>query len=329
MHTFETLDKLTQRCSFLVEMGRQPRPAAGRSAVSDESSEFDSMLIVASGEAVLAGVLLAALMRSTATVPIVVSWEASLPAFTGPNTLVLVLSSTGLDSVGMAALGYAADRESEIMVVTPPGHLTDMAEVQNYTCLTLPRPAAPGALVLAELFFAAWSLLASSPAAAMLMPENGVKDALGAIALMQRQRFVFGPEAPVDRNPARLLTTAFREKTPLVYGTSTVAHAAAVVWADRLRRVGLPAFAGDLAGETRIEGWPRHVADGLKAGALEALILSDPAFPSESDKKAAELRTALGNGVTCNELSLDGKTPMERLWGGVYLAEWTAFYLVP
>jgi glucose/mannose-6-phosphate isomerase len=318
MHTFDTLDKLPQRCGMALE-------AKSAGGASTEKAEFGAVVIVGAGDAALAGRLFQAATLPNAVVPVVLSSESALPAFVGPDTLIVALSETGSEAVTVSAVSHAADLDAEIVVVSPEGHLTDMANAQGYMCRTIPHAFIAEAPLLGEIFFGLWGLLSTSAIGAMMLPKTDYTDARPAIDLMTRQRRLFGPEVAAESNPARMLTDVFRGRQPLIYGTSTLADAAALVWEDRLRRAGLPAHAGSLRGDAMAEGWP--VTTSLRTPASEALILSDAVEPDNAN--VGRLQSAFGQSVTCNELSMDGHSALERLWGAIYLAEWTAFYLAP
>lgn len=314
MHTFDTLDQLPRRCAAALEAKAATRKV-----------EVDSVIVAGVGDAYLVGALFRAAAVDHAAVPIVFVDSASLPAFAGPGTLVLAVSETGSDPVSVDAVSRAVDAGAELAIVSPGGHLTDMAEAQGFACRVVPHALVAEAPLLGELFFGLWGLLANSPIGSMLLPAGAEADARGAIDLMTRQRRLFGPEADSRSNPARLLADAFTNRGPLIYGTSTVAEAAAAVWADRLRRTGLPAHARSLRVDAAAEGWP--VTTAFRTPPAEALILVDSAYGAPAE--VSRLGSAFGKAVTCNELSIDGRSTLERLWGAVYLAEWTAFYLSP
>jgi glucose/mannose-6-phosphate isomerase len=322
MHSYTSLDNLPDRCAGVLDAGRRAGSGFTRGMMG-----IDSAVLRGGGDAAIAAMLLATVMHGSATMPVVpITGRTRLPAFVGRNTLVIALSESGSDGPVVAAVGEAADLGASILVASQDGHLTDMARAQGYASVTIPPRLSPNAPVLAELFFAVWGLLAGLPTGSRLTPETAMADAEAAARLIARQRHAFGPEAAIDHNPARLLASALARKIPLLYGTSPAAVGACAVWADRLRRVGLPAIVGDLDRGASTEGWPGRQTAAPAPPTVEALILSDPT--DQASEQITTLRTALG-ATTCNELSLDGHSAMERLWGAVYLAEWTAFYMTP
>ena len=310
MHTFDTLDKLPQRCSAVLANPGSPL-------------RFDNLVLVASGDAAIAADLFLAVVQPTSTAPIIVTRDRRLPAFVGQSTLVVALSETGSDGVTVDAVAHATDLGAAVAVVAPGGHLLDMAAAQAYIVWPVPKPIVARTPLLGELFFGLWGLLTGSPALA----STAQADAKAAVDLLSRQRKLFGPEAAEDGNPARLLTTAFHARQPLLYGASEVAQGAAQVWVDRLRSTGHPAYAGRLDVDADPDRWPAMTSTRGPHG--EALVLRDVDEPADVDASIAALRKALGSTVTVNELSMDGRSPLERLWGAIYLAEWTAFYLAP
>lgn len=316
MHTFDTLDKLAARYQSALD-GRASNVVA---------LDMASVVIVGDGEAALAGALFRAATLATSTVPVVCIDSlpfrdgpgVGLPRFVGPGTLVIVMSDTGSDQTAVDAVAQASDAGARIAVVTPGGRLAEMADAQAYPCRTIPGALVSGAPLLGELFFGLWGLMAGT----VILPSSADVDARAAIALVGRQRRLFGPEASEDSNPARLLARAFHGRMPLIYGTSTIACAAADIWADRLQRTGHPARAGSLDVDADVDRWPAISAVHMST---EALVLIDGAV----DPRFGRLQEALGDAITCNELSFDGHTPLERLWGAVHLADWTSFYLAP
>ena len=304
MHTFDTLDKLPARCA--QALGNRSDLIAPKGSV---------VAIVASGEAALAADLYVAATHESSTVPVVVT-RGTLPGFVDSRTLVVALSETGSDTVTVDAISHAIDLGATVAVVAPGGHLLDMAASQGYLNRVIPRPLVPRTPLIAELFFGLWGLLGEDE-----------DEAKAAFALLTRQRRLFGPEAAEDGNPARLLTAAFNGRQPLLYGTTALAQAAVDIWVDRLRSTGHPAHGGLLDVDIDVDRWPAMTS--TRTPHAEALVLRDSGEASDVDAKITAMRKALGVTITVNELSMEGRTGLERLWGAVYLAEWTAFYLAP
>jgi len=312
MHTFDTLDKLPRRLAQVLDSTSTP--------IGPRNS---SVVLVGTGQAASAATLFQTVTANSSAVPVIVCRDRKLPAFVDSSTLVVALSETGSDPVSVDAVSHATDLKATVAVVAPGGHLLDMAESQGYIVRAVPKPIVPGVSMLAELFFGLWGLLAGSAA----LPDNSDANARAAVDLLVRQRKVFGPEAAEDSNPARLLTGAFYRRQALLYGTTPLARAAVDVWVDRLHATGHPAYAGDLDTDANIERWPATTL--AQSPNAEALVLRDVDEPAAVHAQIDALRKSLGASITVNELSMDGRTPLERLWGAIYLAEWTAFYLAP
>lgn len=328
MHSYDTLSTLPQRCRTAFDQARQ-------SNVKAASIGIGSVYVIGAGEARLAARLVAAVLQSHAPIPVVngsIGLGQALPPFVGRDTLVVLLSVDGSEPAEVALFGQAADTGASVMVVAPAGRLTDSAQDRAFPFAVAPASSNGAASLLGEVFFAGWGLLGALPSADRLLFAGGGgedragagSDAALATAWMTRQRTAFGPEARVETNPARLLTTALRGKMPLIYGTTPLAAEAAAVWADRLRRTGLPACARDMDVDAVAEGWPASPQIGTRAPLMEALVLREA--HDAADNAIIQLRGAL-HPAGCNELVMEGRSPLERLWGAIHLAEWTAFYL--
>ena|SRR5690625_1346223 len=158
--------------------------------------------------------------------------HGTLPGWTGPLDLVVLLcGSTPADEL-LAVAAEARRRGCEIIVCAPPE--SPLVETAGHGALVVPAghedTSALGVVVLEALH-----RLALGP---VVEPEH-VADTLDAVAVR------CGPRVHTDENPAKQLAVALAEDIPLVWGRTTLAAQAAIRVAEMLRRAtGRPAIAG-------------------------------------------------------------------------------------
>ncbi|MGO8672947.1 MAG: hypothetical protein ACLQVD_16495 [Capsulimonadaceae bacterium] len=319
MDSYDTLDRMPQRAEEALETAYAAARAVG-------GRVWRAVALDGEGEGALAATLIVAALTGICSAPCVDVFDASLPAFVNADTLVVALAAGGSEDSTVSVSGAAADAGAGLAIVAPPGHLIDMAAAQGFPMCRLPV-SAPTTSRLCELFFGGLGMCAGL-CREIVLDGDLMTAGRSALDLLRRQRRALGPEADPRSNPARLIADALKASGPLVYGSSVVERAAARVWEDRLRGAGLPAVAGDVDRDSVRFGWPAQPAPGVREPNVPALLLLAGAVPAAKRDWTLRLRAALGT-LVCHELVLDGNSAVERLAGALYLAEWTAFFLMP
>ncbi|MCW3058604.1 MAG: Bifunctional phosphoglucose/phosphomannose isomerase [Capsulimonas sp.] len=314
---FDDLQRIPDVASDVFQKSQRGSAFVGCSGIR-------SVVIAGVGEAALAAELFAASVRDVLTAPVLVCSEPTLPAYAGRDTLVVVLSASGDAEEPVQVLSDAAERGASIAVIAGGGRLIEMADAQEFPQVRLPEEALAPTIELAALFFALWGGFSSAFIPVDLRLMDGETQANQTLGLLRRQRRAFAPEQSADSNPARQLSAALEDTTPVVFGNGEIGAAAARAWRSRFRTVAerfalydeLPSPLGYLNA-----GPAAHIAGGAD---FTGIVLHEgeetPTLTRQAEVAAREM------SGPCHQISLDGETALERLWGAVYLADWAAFY---
>jgi glucose/mannose-6-phosphate isomerase len=212
-------------------------------------SSIHAVAVCGVGPDALAGDFVRAITGANAPVPLLVVRGHDVPAFVGPHTLVLAVSSSGGDIDVLAATRGALAREAPVVVVSGDGMLRALALEEGLPLCpvmvdeSVPR-AALGATVVPLLTALFRAGLISDPGPPVT----------GASAALRRRSDAFadaaGPAAEVARRIGRTM--------PVVYGAAGIGAVAAHRWKSQVNlNAKSPAFHGALPASTRDElaGW--------------------------------------------------------------------------
>lgn len=221
----------------LAEAGSRVRRESGEAleiieqAVAGGAGETRPRAVVAAGPD---SRLLRAVLEPWCPVPFVAWPGPSLPGWAGGLDLVVVLAPDGGDTGAASAVAEAVRRGCRVVVACRPGSLVaEHAAGRDSTVL----PCASGdQLATAVVMLQLLARLDLGPAAD---PES-VAQALDDVAI------ACSPYRDLAVNPAKTLSIALADTTPLVWGGSVLAARAARRIAESLRRAsGRTALAGD------------------------------------------------------------------------------------
>jgi glucose/mannose-6-phosphate isomerase len=185
-------------------------------------------------------------------VPVLAVTGPDLPAFVGPDALVLAVSTSGETPETLTAAATAVARGAQVVVVSPDGGLAELAESTTAARLALRvddgvrRASMGSALVLVLGVLSALGLV-----------DDTVGPLTAAIPVLQRRRDVLAaPQGPADELARRIGRTI-----PLVYGGAGLSGVAARHWKRQFNEnVKTPAFWGVVpeVAHDEVSGWGQH-----------------------------------------------------------------------
>src|SRR5437868_13782502 len=176
----------------------------------------------------IAGDVLAAIAAEEGTVPVTVVKGYKLPAWTGPNTLVLCASYSGNTEETLACFDDAVERKARIVAIATGGALAERARAHSVASVTPVEDMQPR------------QALASLAAITLVVAEQ--LSLLGDLAtsivetgdLLERQVAVYGRDVPTGNNDAKKIAGLLDGKVPLVWGQEGVLAVAAQRWRTQL-----------------------------------------------------------------------------------------------
>lgn len=220
------------------------------------ASELDAVVLVGTGTDALAGDAVAALAGAHSPVPVLVSsgsgFASDLPAFAGPSTLVVALSSSGRDRGTLGELRVALERGCRAAVVAAEGPLSALAVDAGLPWCPVTGAVADDSPPRTQLGPVTVStLLALSRVGLIPDCRRSVTAAAGALSKRcDAFAAVGGPAAEVARRVGRTI--------PVVYGVAGIGAVAARRWkAQANLNAKSPAFCASVPAATRDElaGW--------------------------------------------------------------------------
>ena len=102
------------------------------------SRDFDNVLICGLGGSGIGGTILSQLIGGESSKPIMASKDYSIPAFVGPNTLVIACSYSGNTEETLEALDSVIEAKAQIACITSGGKLLKMAKMKNWPVIQIP-----------------------------------------------------------------------------------------------------------------------------------------------------------------------------------------------
>src|SRR4051794_3659777 len=151
--------------------------------------------------------------------PLLVGPAYALPAWAGPQTLVLACSYSGNTEEVLAAYDDAAARGAPRLVATTGGALAERARRDRVPVIPVPGGFQPRAAV-------GYSLVAALEAARLCGAAPGVHDEIEAAAALAESLVVeWGPDGEED-SQAKALARAVYDSVPVILGAELAAPVA-------------------------------------------------------------------------------------------------------
>lgn len=171
-----------------------------------------ALAVAGMGGSAIGGDLLRTWAEPVASVPIVVVRDYRLPAWVGPDTLVVASSYSGGTEETLAAFADAVDRGAAVVALSTGGLLAERAQAQGVPWVRIVHRSVPRAAIGASFV----SLLGIAYQAGLVPdPEAELDEAL---AEMERLREEIDAAVPEARNPAKQLARALHGRLVVVCG---------------------------------------------------------------------------------------------------------------
>jgi glucose/mannose-6-phosphate isomerase len=251
--------------------------------------------------------------------PLVVADGYTLPAWAGPDTLVLCSSYSGGTEETLAAYDDASARGAPRLVATTGGPLGERARRDGVPIIPVPAGFQPRAAV-------GYALVAALEAAALCGAAPALRDEVqAAAALAGALAPEWGPDGPED-GEAKTLARRLHGTVPVIAGVELGA-AAAYRWKCQINEnSGLPAFASVLPelDHNEIVAWPA----ARELGPFSAVFLAEPgAHPRDVLRTELTAEQARAGADVVEVVAPRGETPIEHLVSHVLLGDLVSLYL--
>jgi glucose/mannose-6-phosphate isomerase len=271
------------------------------------------------GSAIGADLVLASLPELP--VPAVVVRGYGLPAWVGPDVLVVAVSCSGDTEETLACASEALERGCTPVCVASGGALAALAGARGLPLLTVPAGGQPRA----ALGYLSMPLLATLEAAGLGADFSA--DVVETVALLRAGNDALGPQAPEGTHVAKQLARRLHHKQAVVYGAGLTAPVARRWKGQVNENAKAPAFWNELPelDHNELMGWTSlpHVA-----AATLAIFLDDARGDARLLRRAALTAAALEErGVAVQRVETQGASRLARLFSLVQLGDYVTFYL--
>jgi len=272
------------------------------------------------GGSAVAGDVLRGVFRERLGVPVDVNRSPLLPAYAGPETLVVVSSYSGNTSETLSAFREARDRGCRLVAVSSGGTLVQEAGEAGVPVVPVPPGFQPRA-ALGHLGFAALGALETME---LLPPlKQDVDETVKELVTLASR---MGPEADPERNPAKALAGLIGDRVPVIWGAEGIGAVAAMRWKTQMNENGkVPAFHAAMSelDHNEVVGWTVPYGQRFSLVALRY----DGEHPEIAARFKLSYDIARAAGVEIEEIRAAGRSNLARLMSLVLAGDFTSVYV--
>lgn len=272
------------------------------------------------GGSAVAGDVLRGVFRDRLSVPVDVNRSPLLPAYAGPETLVVISSYSGNTSETLSAFREAVTRGCRLLAVSGGGTLVQEAGEAGAPVVPVPPGFQPRA-ALGHLGFAALGALETM---GLLPPLAGDVDE--TVQELEALASRMGPDAAPDRNPAKALAGLIGDRVPVIWGAEGIGAVAAMRWKTQMNENGkVPAFFSAMSelDHNEVVGWTTPYGQRFSLVALR----HEGEHPEIAARFKLSYDIARAAGVEIEEVTAAGRSNLARLMSLVLAGDFTSVYV--
>ncbi len=282
-----------------------------------------NVVVAGMGGSALAALIVQVWLRDVFTVSFEVVRGYSLPAYVGPNTLVIVSSCSGNTEETLTCLDQARDRGAQITIMTSGGKLLERARDLSIAHVVLPDRAEiePRMTTVAQT-----RVLAQLLAHFAVIPPSYYDEIANQTSMLSIASADWTAEVTTDKNYAKQLALLAVGKTAVIYGgelTAPLAYKWKISWNENSKNVAFwnqyPEF-----NHNEFLGWSSHPIE--KPYAVFDLVSR---FEHSQVLKRFEVSDRLLSGMRPKavRIDLEGDSVLAQLLWGCILADFVSIYL--
>ena len=287
-----------------------------------------NIVLAGMGGSAVGGDFLVRLCEGRSAAPFVVCRDYQIPAFVGPDTLLIASSHSGNTEETLAAAAAALRRRARILCITTGGKLEAFARrhrARKAALLRIPEtepPMPPRAALGYSLIPLAYAL---ESAGAFPGADREVQE---TIPLLERLQDQVGPNALTRRNRAKQMAKDLLDKIPWVQGTAGIMSAAAYRWRcqfnENSKMLACSSEYPEL-NHNEVVGW--ELAEKL-AGRIEVIMLRRPDDHWRTRARVdITKRKLIGPKAAVHLIEAKGRSLLAQLMWTVYLGDFVSLYL--
>jgi glucose/mannose-6-phosphate isomerase len=286
-----------------------------------DGRQITNVVVAGMGGSALAALLVKSWLKTELNVPFEIIRSYHLPAYVGPNTLVIVSSYSGNTEEPLSCLEQAKSSKSQIAIIASDGQLTNQADANHYANVKLSTGLQPRMAVIYNLC-ALVSLLINFN----VVPSSKLDEISNVSDWLKGEAAKWSGEITSDGNYAKQLALAAIGKTAIFYGgelTAPVAYKWKISWNENAKNV---AFWNEIPEYNHNEfiGWTSHPVE--KPFVVFDIISN---FENQRILKRFEITDRLLSGLRPKSITVNllGDTSIAQLLWGSILADFVSIYV--
>jgi glucose/mannose-6-phosphate isomerase len=252
------------------------------------------------------------------SVPLVIVRDYALPAFVGPQTLVVASSYSGNTEETLAALEDAQKRGAKIVVSAAGGKLLELGKAAGYPCFELPQISQPRMAVPAAV-----------KALATLVEQLGWVS--GVVAELEEagkwaagEMGAWGADAPTADNPAKQIAGALAGHAAVVYSGPALGFLAMrwkIALNENAKNIAFYNYLPEM-NHNEFIGWGHPESHGLKVIELRSNLDSERVI-----KRFDVVNRLMSNRFAPIEVQAKGETRLRQMIWTLLLGDYVSVYL--
>lgn len=284
--------------------------------------DYTNVLISGLGGSAIGGDILKDYAATSASIPIMVNRDYTIPAFVQEKTLFFAVSYSGNTEETISAYQAAQAQGAKIICITSGGKLADLAQQNGNLLLRVPSGLVPRAAT--GYLFAPLALTMGE-----LGYLKGVKaDLKETYVVLEKLRSRINPDIDWGENEARVIARQFKETLPIIWGASGLSAAAALRWKAQINEnAKCPAYCNLFPELNHNEIVGFETAKNIYEN-ISIVILKDRFDPEQVKKRMKITQDILQNKVkNIIEVNSEGQSFLARFYSLVYLGDYVSLYL--
>lgn len=285
-----------------------------------DDRQITSIVVTGMGGSALAALLAKVWLKDDINTPFEIIRGYELPAYVGPNTLVIASSYSGNTEETVSALHVAIERGSQIGVIASGGKLIGIAAEEEIAYSSLPIGLQPRMAVIYNLR----ALLAILQTFGIV---TGKFEEVGALSeWLGEQSAAWAADVPTEHNWAKQLAEQAVGKSPVFYGgalTAPVAYKWKISWNENAKNL---SFWNEYSefNHNEFMGWTSHPVE--KPFVVFDLI-SNLEHPQILKRFEITDRLLSGKRPKAISINLEGESLIaQMLWGSIF-ADFVSIYV--
>jgi len=308
----------------IAELPKQCRDAwAGMMTLElpQDTRPIKNIIVLGIGGSAIGGDLMRTLVAPECPVPVVVNRDYTLPAFVGPDTLVVVSSYSGNTEETLTTFELAYQAGARFVAFSTGGTVATLARERNIPLFSYDYKSSPRAAL-------GYSLI---PLLGLLVKLGLIADKSAAVeeaaAEMEAWQAEISQAVPFEENEAKQLAARLHGHLPVVYGggyLSEVARRWKGQFNENAKHWGVFEQMPEL-NHNAVVGydWPADLAEKVYLLMLRS-ALDHPRTQVRFDVTAEILAQ---KNVTCENIHARGTNPLAQVLSIIHFGDYVSYYL--